>query len=193
MPERQPRADAVRNRQRILSAARDAFAAEGPAVSLDDVARRAGVGPGTLHRHFPTKDALFAAVIADRLRGLAAEAQALGAEADAGRAFYAFFHRLAAEAGQNVALNAALTDAAAVGEAIAAAGHELEAAIAELLRRAQAAGTVRPDLTTSELHAVIAGALVMEQRLPDASKGRGLRLVADALAARIGGTQRGDA
>ncbi|GAA2343525.1 helix-turn-helix domain-containing protein [Dactylosporangium salmoneum] len=178
------RADAVRNRQRILAAARAAFAEEGPAVSLDDVARRAGVGPGTVHRHFPTKDALFAAVIADRLQELTTLAGELAGAPDAGEAFYAFFHRLAAEAAQNLALSAALTETTRLGEPIHEAGAALESAIATLLTRAQSAGAVRPDLTTTELHAVIAGALVMEQRLPESSKGRGLALVADGLAHR---------
>jgi AcrR family transcriptional regulator len=184
MPERRPRADAVRNRQRVLSAAREAFAEAGPAVSLDDVARRAGVGPGTVHRHFPTKDALFAAVIADRLQDLAARASQLSESADPGAAFFDFFGVLATEAAQNLALSAALTDASHLTDPIHAAGRDLEASIATLLQRAQAAGAVRPDLTTTELHAVIAGALVMEQRLPPESRGRGLRLVADGLAHR---------
>jgi AcrR family transcriptional regulator len=182
--QRPPRADAVRNRQRILAAAREAFAAEGPAVSLDDVARRAGVGPGTVHRHFPTKDALFAAVIADRLHDLAGTARSLAGAADPGAAFFEFFHLMAAEAGQNLALTAALTDPSLIGEAILDAGHDLEASLGALLGRAQAAAAVRADLSTAELHAVIAGALVMEQRLPPASKGRGLKLVADGLARR---------
>ena len=53
------RADARRNREAVLDAARTAFAAEGLSVPLDEIARRAGVGPGTLYRHFPTKEALF--------------------------------------------------------------------------------------------------------------------------------------
>jgi len=176
-----PRADAVRNRQRVLSAARDAFAEEGPGVSLDDVARRAGVGAGTVHRHFPTKDALFAAVIAGRLHELTEAGSDLAGAADPGAAFAGFFRRMAAEAAQNLALSAVLTDP---GEAILAAGRDLEAAVAVLLRRAQAAGAVRADVTTEELHAIIAGAVVMEQRLPAASKGRGLQLLIDGLAAR---------
>ncbi|WP_433204594.1 TetR/AcrR family transcriptional regulator [Dactylosporangium sp. CS-047395] len=179
-----PRADAVRNRQRVLSAARDAFAELGPGVSLDDVARRAGVGPGTVHRHFPTKDALFAAVIADRLEELAAAGAELAGADEPGPAFFGFFRRLAAEAAQNLALSAALTDPAATGEAIREAGRELEGAIAVLLARAQEARAVREDLTTAELHAVIAGAVVMEQRLPGPSKGRGLQLVVDGLAGK---------
>lgn len=180
---RQPRADAVRNRDRILVAAREAFAAEGPSVSLDDVARRAGVGAGTVHRHFPTKDALFAAVIADRIRGLAVEARELTEVDDPGKAFFEFFHRLAGEARHNLALGAALTDASQIGETVKEAGGDLEAALADLLARAQSAGAVRLDFSTVELHAVIAGALVMEQRLPPASQGRGLEIVADGLRA----------
>ncbi|MFD6451097.1 helix-turn-helix domain-containing protein, partial [Nocardia sp. NPDC060220] len=57
------RADARRNRERVLAAAQEAFAAEGISVPLDDIARRAGVGAGTVYRHFPTKEALFTAAI----------------------------------------------------------------------------------------------------------------------------------
>jgi AcrR family transcriptional regulator len=71
------RADARRNRERILAAATAAFAAEGLAVPLDEIARRAGVGPGTLYRHFPAKEALWEAVLYDRLQRLADEAEVL--------------------------------------------------------------------------------------------------------------------
>jgi AcrR family transcriptional regulator len=66
------RSDARHNRQRVLAAARTSFAEEGPDVPLDVIAERAGVGAGTVHRHFPTKEALIAAVVTDRLAGLAA-------------------------------------------------------------------------------------------------------------------------
>lgn len=65
------RADAVRNRQKILAAARDSFAEEGTEASLDAIARRAGVGPGTLYRHFPNRDALIAELLASELGDLA--------------------------------------------------------------------------------------------------------------------------
>jgi AcrR family transcriptional regulator len=71
---RKPRADAERNRQRILEAAREIFMRDGAAASLDDVARRAGVGPGTLYRHFPTRDALVEAVYRHEVEKLAAAA-----------------------------------------------------------------------------------------------------------------------
>jgi len=61
-PARKPRADSVRNRERVLRAARALFAAGGPEASLEAVARDAGVGIGTLYRHFPTREALFEAV-----------------------------------------------------------------------------------------------------------------------------------
>ena len=71
------RADARRNRERILAAATAAFAADGLSVPLDEIARRAGVGPGTLYRHFPAKEALWEAVLHSRLERLADEAEAL--------------------------------------------------------------------------------------------------------------------
>lgn len=74
------RADAARNRQRILEAAHTAFLRAGVAASLDDIARSAGVGPGTLYRHFPTRDLLVLAVIDNGLRGIAA----LGADLHGG-------------------------------------------------------------------------------------------------------------
>src|SRR5579872_1691916 len=89
------RADAVRNRTKVLDAARAAFAAEGPAVPLDEIARRAGVGAGTVYRHFPTKEALFEAVIVDRLLAHAQDAEArLSGDGDAGGEFFGFFFTL---------------------------------------------------------------------------------------------------
>ena len=72
LPQRQPRADAQRNRQRILEVAKDAFTRNGGAASLDDIARQAGIGPGTLYRHFPTRDALIEAVYRSEVEKLAA-------------------------------------------------------------------------------------------------------------------------
>jgi AcrR family transcriptional regulator len=164
-----------------LVAARDAFAAEGPSVSLDDVARRAGVGPGTVHRHFPSKNDLFVAVIADRMRQLATEAKSAAAAEDPGAAFFAFFERLAGQARENLALSAAVTVSA---DAVREAGAPLEAALAVLLTRAQRTGNVRADITVADLHAIMAGALLMEQRLDPSSTGLGLRVVADGLRAQ---------
>ena len=87
------RADARRNRNRVLEAARAAFGAEGSDVSLDEIARRAGVGPGTVYRHFATKEALFEAVVFDRIGELVEEARALLDDPDPGRAFTSFTER----------------------------------------------------------------------------------------------------
>src|SRR5213080_2420166 len=80
--DREPRADARRNRERVLRTAQRLFATEGLGVSLDEIARRAGVGPGTVHRHFPAKEALYLAVAIDQLKQLVAEAEVLAATGD---------------------------------------------------------------------------------------------------------------
>jgi AcrR family transcriptional regulator len=175
-----PRADATRNRERVLTAAREAFAVDGPSVSLDDIARRAGVGPGTVHRNFPSKKDLFAAVIAEGMRDLTAEAQRLAEDDDTGAAFFTFFHHLAGQARENLALAAAVTLSE---ETVRDAAGPLEQALGALLARAQQDGHVRRDITISSLHALMAGALLTEQRLEPASRGLGLNIIADGLRA----------
>jgi AcrR family transcriptional regulator len=78
-PARKPRADAARNRERILQIAKEAFTRDGAAASLDDIATRAAIGPGTLYRHFPTRDALIEAVYRSEVEKLAAAAERLAA------------------------------------------------------------------------------------------------------------------
>jgi len=78
-PARKPRADAQRNRERILQVAKEVFTRDGAAASLDDVARQADVGPGTLYRHFPTRDALIEAVYRSEVEKLAAAEQRFAA------------------------------------------------------------------------------------------------------------------
>ncbi|MFC8731747.1 TetR/AcrR family transcriptional regulator [Luteimicrobium sp. NPDC057192] len=183
---RAPRADAVRNRAKILAAADEAFAAAGTDVPLDDVAARAGVGAGTVHRHFPTKEALVSAVVAGRLGRLADAADALvaGLGADAspgapGEAFSGFLVELIEHARHNVALSEAL------GGTLGVEGDEqarrLSAALADLLAAAQRDGAVRADLTVAELHAVVGGALAMERHLPAGRTGLGLEVVVRGL------------
>ena len=89
------RADAQRNLDRVLVAASEAFAASGPNASVDEIARRAGVGHGTVFRRFPNKEALIAAVVCERLRELADRAEALLAEPEAGAAFERFVWQVA--------------------------------------------------------------------------------------------------
>ena len=86
---RRLRADARRNRQRVLDAATAAFATEGVAVPVDEIARRAGVGAGTVYRHFPTKEALVEAIVLSRVEWLIGEARVLAGTDDPGTAFFA--------------------------------------------------------------------------------------------------------
>src|SRR6266700_6667819 len=92
------RADAARNREKVLRAAREAFAESGYGVPLDEIAARAGVGPGTVYRHFPTKEALFQAVVAARVEDLVADARRRSRAAAPGEAFFGFLARIGDEA-----------------------------------------------------------------------------------------------
>jgi AcrR family transcriptional regulator len=177
MAHRSPRADALRNRTRILEAASGAFAKDGADVPLDTIAALAGVGPGTVHRHFPSKQSLVAAVVAARLDRLAEHAGQL--YGDPAADFFAFLAELAAEARHNLVLTAAL--GGTLGTEGDLAAERLSNALESLLRAAQRSGAVRPDLTVSELHAVITGALTIEHRLPDDRQGLGLEIVLDGL------------
>jgi AcrR family transcriptional regulator len=173
MPERAPRADALRNRAKILQAAASAFARDGAEVSLDAIAAQAGVGPGTVHRHFPTKESLIAAVVTARLNLMADRAEELHGDPSAD--FFAFLAELGTAARHNVVL------ASALGGTLGTEGDDaavrLSQGLEALLQSAQRAGVVRADLTVAELHAVIGGAIAIEQRLPDGREGLGLDIV----------------
>ncbi|ESZ99941.1 hypothetical protein CcI156_21635 [Frankia sp. CcI156] len=150
------RADARRNRARVLKAAQEAFASVGLQVGLDEIARRAGVGAGTVYRHFPTKEALFDAVILDRAQRLVDRAEELADAPEPGAAFFAFIsgmHResaakrdlIDAVAGIGVDITASLTDV----------NRGLWAAVEVLMRRAQQAGTVRTDVDITLLKVLL--------------------------------------
>jgi AcrR family transcriptional regulator len=157
--DRELRADARRNRERVLRTAQQVFAADGLGVSLDEIARRAGVGPGTVHRHFPAKEALYLAVAIDQLEQLAAEAKVLAATGDPATAFFTQLSRMVASGAENVAVKSAL--AAAEFDLRTAAPDvavDLTNRVADLLGRAQAANAVRADVTVEEVMALVAGA-----------------------------------
>jgi AcrR family transcriptional regulator len=144
------RADAARNREKVLGAARDAFAESGYGVPLDEIAVRAGVGPGTVYRHFPTKEALFEAVVAARLRDLVNDARARADSSDPGGAFFGFLARVAAESAAKRDLPDAISVAGSLRD-------ELNAALELLLQRAQRAGAVRADVRTPDLIVLLKG------------------------------------
>jgi AcrR family transcriptional regulator len=153
------RADARRNRDRVLEAARAAFAAEGSDASLDEIARLAGVGAGTVYRHFATKEALFEAVVFDRIGELIEEAHALSDDPDPGRAFSSFVELLAREGARKRDLVEMLTSDGVhlrLGEAPIV--RALIDALAELLGRAQRAGAVRSDIGVDDVMALLTGA-----------------------------------
>jgi AcrR family transcriptional regulator len=189
MPDARPlRADARRNRERVLDAARAAFAAQGLSVPLDEIARHAGVGPGTLYRHFPTKEALIEAVVHDRLQGLAAEGAALRDDPDPGAAFFAFLDRLAAEAGPKRDLFDALASAGVeIGPAVTSAAGDLRTQIACLLARAQRAGAVRTDIGSAELTALLSGMLFSMRSRPDTDQALVLSVFHDGLRTQAAG------
>lgn len=167
------RADAQRNRQRILDAARTAFGSDGPGVSLDEIARRAGVGPGTVHRHFPAKEALIDAVLVQHLRELAEQARAAGE-------LLPFLRGLIAESAAKQDLADALTGAGGVPSPTAeAAARDLRDAFAGLLRRAQKSGLVRADVDAEDVQAVVIGAVAAQRHRGDS--GRVAELVLDGL------------
>jgi AcrR family transcriptional regulator len=179
------RADARRNRDRVLDVAMAAFAAEGLSVPLDEIARRAGVGPGTLYRHFPTKESLVEAVMHDRLGRLADEGAALRDAADPGAAFFAFLDRLAAEAGPKRDLFEALSSAGVeAGPAIMAAASAVRTQIGGLLGQAQHAGAVRADIGEAELTALLSGMLFAIQPRPRTDQTLVLSVFKDGLRPR---------
>lgn len=152
------RADARRNRALVLDAAAAAFAEVGVSVSLDEIARRAGVGAGTVYRHFPTKESLFEAIVLASVLRLIEEARTLAKADDPGAAFFSFLAMLADQSTHRRDFVDALTDAGVdVTSTIAGATRELQEAVGELLTRAQRAGAVRTDLDATDLIIVLKG------------------------------------
>src|ERR1700752_3236277 len=135
------RADARRNRERILEVAFETFAAEGLSVPVQEIARRAGVGNGTVSRHFPTKESLFEAVLLSRAAGLVEQAGRLATSDDPGAAFFEYFGVLVAEGAANLGLAQALMGAGYDLDAVCTRdGIDLIGALTNLLVRAQRAG-----------------------------------------------------
>ena len=159
------RADARRNRARVLEAASEAFAEEGLSVPLDEIARRAGVGPGTVYRHFPSKERLFEAVALSSVDQLIERADKFSRAPDAGGAFFTFFSDLVHVAWSNRALLEALASAGIDFKktAVGSAGDRLKRSVSQLLVSAQRAGAVRSDLTAADLNALLNGVLAMQQ------------------------------
>lgn len=168
--ERPLRADAARNRARVLEVAYETFAAEGLAVPIDEIARRAGVGAGTVYRHFPAKDDLYRAVVEARICGIVDEGRKLLATGDP-EALFAFLRIVVLQWGGT---DRGLADAlAGVGIDIKSALPEAEenflTLLDDLVKLGQKAGTVRPGIVGSDIKAILNGSLAMQASHPDAA------------------------
>ena len=155
---RKPRADAQRNRERILDVAKKAFTREGANISLDDVATQAGVGPGTLYRHFPTRDTLLEAVYCIEVERLAAAEKDLSktkAPIDALQAWMLLFiDYIATKQIIAAALNTLVGGPSALFES---SGTRIKGAIQSLVQRAIGSGDIRPDLDPLDLLRALVG------------------------------------
>ena len=182
-PDRRLRADAQRNRDSILRAAESVLAAEGVDAPIDDIARQAGVGVGTVYRHYPTKEALLRAIIVSRIEPMVTAAREACSAADPGEAFFRVLRMLSEE----------FSSFRAVADTIASSGFDMEAAkkdlsrdlkatMAELLQRAQQAGRVRTDIAVDDVAMLMAGLGQVGQIAGDPStRTRCLDLVCDAM------------
>jgi AcrR family transcriptional regulator len=173
------RADAQRNRERVLEVAQAVLATEGLEVPIDEIARRAGLGIGTLYRHFPTKQALFAAIVHDRMSRLADEAAARVDDPDPGRAFFDLVDLLAVEVQRKKDLGQAITSID-MHEIMATTKQRLRAAFSHVLARAQAAGAVRAELEYDDVLALVSASLPAPNR-PPGSPARILAVVRDGM------------
>jgi AcrR family transcriptional regulator len=162
---RKPRADSIRNRERLLSSAATIFAAGGPDASLEAVARHAGVGIGTLYRHFPTREALFEAVYRHEVDQLSALAGRLLQETEPVEALRRWLHANVQLVATKKGMLAALALAAhGPPELYAYSFDRLTKAVGSLLERAVEAGEVRSDLTPEELLRALVGMCYAQER-----------------------------
>lgn len=166
--EKALRADAKENREQILQAAHRIFAEKGLAVPVSEIALGAGVGVGTIYRHFPTKEALFNAVNISYKQKFTEEAKALVNFPDPGKAFFDFITRIM-EYGY---MNKALRDAFRIGTfrvRTASAGVllDFQLACADLLTRAQQAQAVRGDIDIMDLFGLMSGLLMAADESED--------------------------
>ena len=155
---RKPRADAVRNRERVLEAAKAVFSAGGPDASLEAVARRAGVGIGTLYRHFPTREALFEAVYRREVEQLGELSEQLKSEPQPVEALRQWLRANVQLVATKKGMLAALALAAHRPPDLYAYSFErLSKAVGSLIERAVAAGEIRADVTPEDLLRTLVG------------------------------------
>jgi AcrR family transcriptional regulator len=162
-PARPLRRDAQANRDRIVSAARAAFAAEGVEVPVEEIARRAGVGMGTLYRHFPAKEDLIDAVLEDAFAAFIGAAEQALAEQDAWAGFRGFLERVFALHAENRGLKDIIAMRAHGRARAEAMRTRMRPLLRRLIERAQEQGALRADFTAEDMPLVFwAGGRVIE-------------------------------
>jgi AcrR family transcriptional regulator len=160
------RADAARNRRLLLAAAADEFAERGLDASIADIARRAGVGKGTVFRHFPTKDDLLAAIVLDRIDALSTVGDQLVSAADPGAALLDFL-TVAAHQRQQRDLSF-LQEAGDLNADVTRAREQLFRTVHKLVDRAREHGAVRADVTGADIILLMCAPSYVTSYLPDA-------------------------
>ena len=152
------RADARRNREKVLAAAAAAFAESGIEAQVEEIARRAGVGVGTVYRHFPTKDALITAMAEEHFsRFAAAIEEALEEDGEPWDVFVAAIWRSASEAAADVAWCEIMAGHQRAVQAVEEGRRRLATATATLIGRAKASGAMRADATAEDIGTILCG------------------------------------
>jgi AcrR family transcriptional regulator len=189
---RQLRADARRNRERILEAAKEVFGEDGADAQMDDVARRAGVGVGTVYRHFPNKDVLIGELVTEKFTGFTEAAREALKEEDAWEGFGQLLHGTAEHMAENVALQDVLRTTGKAFEYAEPARLELNAVMDKLIKRAQRQGAMRKDFKAEELGMLMSGLCAsMSGPLPEQRNWeRHLEILLDGLRAKPGAPAR---
>jgi AcrR family transcriptional regulator len=149
------RADAERNRERVLDAAREVFAEQGLDASTNEIARRAGVGVATLFRRFPTRDDLVGAVFADKMAGYVAAIDDALAEPDAWKGFCGFIEQVCRMQADDRGFADVLTLTFPTAKGLEAERDRAAHSLAELIERAQTAGRLRPDFVHQDVPLVL--------------------------------------
>lgn len=180
------RADATRNRTRVLEAAFKVFTEKGTSAPISEIAARAGVGPGTVYRHFPAKEDLFRAVVAERFGMVAQFGRRLLDEREPGEAFTRFLRTMILESGDERALADAIIG---VDFDVLDAESPFLDALGELLAAAQSVGSVRKDVGTMEVKALLAACYTVrsfDERLAEPV----MRVILDGLRATTPTTEK---
>jgi AcrR family transcriptional regulator len=185
------RADAERNRVRILAAAARVFAERGLDGTLHDVAEAAGLGVGTVYRRFPDKEALVEALFETEIERIAELAEQAGRQPDAWEALVGFLRRTSAEQAEDRGLHEVLNSTGFGQDRVAAARSRIMPTVAGMLARAQEQGSARPDIEAADLGMLVMMVSSLAQYVQEARSDAWVRyfeLMIDALRAQPGQT-----